>query len=1017
MKLNTKYISKLLNGVANERLVKSAMVAVVCIAILLLCIVFQRYDTLAVSGQQIASKATELAWGEGEDSSSPKSAFSDAANSLGLSDDNDCLRFVQTVVRASGVDDNFPIGEYGHGGGVDEWATVKYMNNSGKWGQINTTNEAELQPGDILVSAVDGSGNNHIFIYLGDGKVASANQGYHYGRVGNLSNEWCSEWGGSTAFQCVDNPFQVFRLGGSNGSSTGGHADSKLSDYYAGIFSQNNIYGWNPNECTEKPSSGLCGDTATAIYWSALSKYIDDPVKVAGVVGNLANEGGMNPVAWEGTITNSDGSLTNSWDSIYGGALDGTKGVGAFGITSGLSEYLHYINDNYPDLVKYFQDGPEYNFNYIHPGSGVDDSHPSYGDVLLEKIGKEEFGKLVEAEVKYAIEDFNPPRTQDYFSQSFSSPYDAAVWWMDEWERPAARNPDDRGGAAQKAYDEFNGMVCTGSTSKSSDSASTSSSSSSTTVTGDDVTWIGDSYSVQADNKGLLSEYFSGLDTGPGANNTASSYIQGSKFVSSGNSGNPSCLSILEKVIGNGELRPYLVFACGNNGGWSDDDISKFQELLDGQDTKAVVVTSQIPSNDYADSNNRLRAMAESNDNIYLADWTSAYDASYFDGDPEKIHPITNPGYEKWVGVISDTLSGLGSCTSYEGEYPQYAQQTDYTCGQASMAMLATVAAGEDVTEDDVIKITGGDSRSYANTIGSGMTALDKMVGDKYGFEVVDVPVNESDKRDVISKMRQYLNDGYMIHLSGEGSSCPYPVGAHYIGIFALDGDTAKIANSGFFDQCSTEMDLSEIINAGYHGGSFAAIKGGGNRTSCDSDICAEDDSGGLKSGGFTSVEEAESAIMNPYRELANNPSQWAEYHLTSDEGPYNCFSFSNYFITKYTSINFYGVPGVDGGGYAEEFYNIYHGEYPEITLSDTPTPYSVAGCGAKYYAGDGSASHTFIVLGVDATKNTMIYGQAAYGSGSAGILAGEISLDANDPYHVGPGCQYADFSKYLKGI
>ena len=973
MKLNTKYISKLLNGVANERLVQSAMVAVVCIAILLLCIVFQRYDTLAVSGQQIASKATELAWGEGEDSSSPKSAFSDAANSLGLSDDNDCLRFVQTVVRASGVDDNFPIGEYGHGGGVDEWATVKYMNNSGKWGQINTTNEAELQPGDILVSAVDGSGNNHIFIYLGDGKVASANQGYHYGRVGNLSNEWCSEWGGSTAFQCVDNPFQVFRLGGSNGSSTGGHADSKLSDYYAGIFSQNNIYGWNPNECTEKPSSGLCGDTATAIYWSALSKYIDDPVKVAGVVGNLANEGGMNPVAWEGTITNSDGSLTNSWDSIYGGALDGTKGVGAFGITSGLSEYLHYINDNYPDLVKYFQDGPEYNFNYIHPGSGVDDSHPSYGDVLLEKIGKEEFGKLVEAEVKYAIEDFNPPRTQDYFSQSFSSPYDAAVWWMDEWERPAARNPDDRGGAAQKAYDEFNGMVCTGSTSKSSDSASTSSSTSSTAVTGDDVTWIGDSYSVQADNKGLLSEYFSGLDIGLGANNTASSYVQGSKFVSSGNSSNPSCLSILEKVIGNGELRPYLVFACGNNGGWSDDDISKFQELLDGQDTKAVVVTSQIPSNDYADSNNRLRAMAESNDNIYLADWTSAYDASYFDGDPEKIHPITNPGYEKWVGVISDTLSGLGSCTSYEGEYPQYFQSSEpwgsveypagsgstiggAGCGAASMAMLTTVAVGEDVYPQDVAEITA--STPYYATGGIGMTKNDEKVCEKYGCEVENV--SWSGYNDAIDKIKQYLNEGWMIHLSGRGSS-PFSDVGHYIGIFKIDGDNVMIADSGGGNR---EMNLSDLVHAGMHY-DFSIIRGSGSNGKCDSDLCLDDsDSDALSEGGLT--EEQAQKLADYY-----NSGGGTQCGGASRE---SCYAFSMWWLCNFTDIVAEGenaCVGVPTGG---EVVGCLKDRYG-IESGTTPTPYAVFS----------EPNHTGVVVGVKDDGTIITIEAAENGGGYSG--------------------------------
>ena len=44
-----------------------------------------------------------------------------------------------------------------------------------------------------------------------------------------------------------------------------------------------------------------------------------------------------------------------------------------------------------------------------------------------------------------------------------------------------------------------------------------------------------------------------------------------------------------------------------------------------------------------------------------MADWTTVYDASYFDDDPEKIHPITDPGYEKWVGVIYSALSAMSS--------------------------------------------------------------------------------------------------------------------------------------------------------------------------------------------------------------------------------------------------------------------------------------------------------------------------------------------------------------------
>lgn len=821
-----------------------------------------------------------------------------------------------------------------------------------------------------------------------------------------------------------------------------GNADAELSEEYSSMFSQNNIYGWNPNECTQKSSSGLCGDTATAIYWSALSKYIDDPIKVAGVVGNLANEGGMNPVAWEGVITNSDGSLTNSWESIYNGALDGTKGVGAFGITSGLSEYLHYINDNHPDLIKYFQDGPEYNFNYIHPGSGVDDSHPSYGDVLLEKIGKEEFSKLVEAEVKYAIEDFNPPRTQAYLGQSFSNPYDAAVWWMDEWERPAARNPDDRGGAAKKAYDEFNGMVCSGSSSNSSSSSGSSgsnnnSSSSSGAVSGDNITFIGDSL-TGIGTEDLFNEYFSGADYGSSFNKChqgdMSSYIcSGKRIVGDmGTSGGPGGLEILERIVSENKLRPILVFALGANSQWTQSYVDELLKLV-GNDTKVLILTTKtIPPHSLAnggyDANNDfLKQTAEKYDNIYVADWAAEVKDENFTSDG--LHYTYPDGYKAYYQFILDNLNNLGSCTTYEGEYPQYYQSGESWssqsydggtigssgCGPTSLAMLATVATGTDIFPQEVAALTNGSGygNNYVESRGSTMVALDQKVGEKYGFTVENVGVSSLD--DTEAKMKEYLNKGYMIHLSGAGSK-PFSSGGHYIGIFSIKGDTVMVADSSNGNQ---EYNLHDLIHSGYHGDAFSAIKVGGGKTSCDSDACPDDGGSGSYSGGFKSLEDAEKVIMDPYRDLAaNHPEQWGEYNITAGT-PYNCFSFSNYFISKYTSIDFHGVPGVDGGGYADEFYNIYHGNYPEITLSDKPTPFSVAGCGDKIYSG-ANYSHTFIVLGVDESKDTMIYGEAAYGSGSSGVIANEISL--SDPSWGSRNgstgiCTYANFSKYIEGL
>ena len=124
-----------------------------------------KYAMAADAGQQIADKAKELAWPEGasvgEYRSRPTDAFVQAARKINSGLNNsDCLSFVKTVVIDSGADTSFP------SGGEKEVDLVRYMSSSDKWDQVNTTNESDLKPGDILVSAEKDVGRNHIFIYL-----------------------------------------------------------------------------------------------------------------------------------------------------------------------------------------------------------------------------------------------------------------------------------------------------------------------------------------------------------------------------------------------------------------------------------------------------------------------------------------------------------------------------------------------------------------------------------------------------------------------------------------------------------------------------------------------------------------------------------------------------------------------------------------------------------------------------------------------------------------------------------
>lgn len=90
-----------------------------------------------------------------------------------------CDVFVGVVIRAAGVDPKFPRGLDG---------VEKHCKNSDKWQTIKgITKESQLKPGDVIFQLFNGGGG-HIFIYLGNGKIANAHYvGKTYGITQNFS--------------------------------------------------------------------------------------------------------------------------------------------------------------------------------------------------------------------------------------------------------------------------------------------------------------------------------------------------------------------------------------------------------------------------------------------------------------------------------------------------------------------------------------------------------------------------------------------------------------------------------------------------------------------------------------------------------------------------------------------------------------------------------------------------------------------------------------------------------------
>lgn len=487
---------------------------------------------------------------------------------------------------------------------------------------------------------------------------------------------------------------------------------SALTEKQIKEYSYNNIYF--VENCI--PSSGnfssICGNTPKEKYWSALRKEFDE-IHTAAMFGSIDHEGFFGPTLWQyNLVPAGSGRFSGvSWDQLYNCAPGSCPGgIGVFQITWMLGPYLQHINSQNPDLIQYFKD-------------------PSYslpGDQALEKIGATDYDRLVQQELDYVLNSI------DKASFKSITDLDAATdWWTKNYENCSnccgSADADHsceqialRRASAHKEYDEMKDFTCSGSytsddttdSTTSSDSSHTSGSfSNDSNVTGG-ITWIGDSYSVGANAKGLLP---SGTDLGSGSPDTASSNIQVSKFVSSGDASNPSCLTILENIIKAGNLQPNLVFACGTNGGWSDSDITKFENLLKGQDVKVAVTNSKIPSNDYADSNKRLQKLADTNDNISLADWVSVYSDDYFASDPEKLHPNTDPGYSKWVEAIMNALGNTSSTTSTDNS----CAPSDEDGSESSNDVLAAV--------QEIIELANKNGSTY--TWGGGHTT-DKSVFD-----------------------------------------------------------------------------------------------------------------------------------------------------------------------------------------------------------------------------------------------------------------------------------------------
>lgn len=132
------------------------------------------YYTGDGNGADIASLAELVAWLDGNHAGEVNPKFAEIARKLGLNPNSpsiyqDCGYFVGTIVRTA-VDKNFPKNSTS--------AIANYLSSSPKWSPVqNTHSTSNLKPGDVFVVRNNGKDYGHTFIYVGNGKIASASTG------------------------------------------------------------------------------------------------------------------------------------------------------------------------------------------------------------------------------------------------------------------------------------------------------------------------------------------------------------------------------------------------------------------------------------------------------------------------------------------------------------------------------------------------------------------------------------------------------------------------------------------------------------------------------------------------------------------------------------------------------------------------------------------------------------------------------------------------------------------------
>lgn len=222
---------------------------------------------------------------------------------------------------------------------------------------------------------------------------------------------------------------------------------AEMSDTTLNNLYDNRAFYYNPEGTVSScvtGSTNLAGSNYEEWVWSGLISLGFNEIQTAGIMGNMARESNyLNPVQHEGTFQNRGWEITYNDTSI-------SYGIGliqwSFGRRVGL---LHSINDNAPELLKYFQEVSTYSKGYTVDGAK-----------FVELAGEDVAKQIYAFELDYLKTEAENSEKSGYdkFRNESSTVEEAAKSYRKYVERDGYTDTD-RIKAAQDYYNKYSGQT------------------------------------------------------------------------------------------------------------------------------------------------------------------------------------------------------------------------------------------------------------------------------------------------------------------------------------------------------------------------------------------------------------------------------------------------------------------------------------------------------------------------------------------------------------------------------